>query len=300
MNSALPADVRIEPAVRGLPRRLTFPDGAIFETEDADGFARVLAEVGASGAAARDRLSLPAWGLLILLAMATPFALWFGYTPAADAVARALPESIDHQIGQGVLSEMDGRLFAPSQLPEGRRAAVEALFDEIVAAAEVEPSRVRLLFRKSEALGANALALPDGTIVVLDGLITLSRDPDELAGVLAHEVAHVTERHALRKLVRATGITVLASLMLGETSGFIEEGIAAGLGLSQLAYSREFETEADAAAREILTRTGRDPAAMVALLRRILAGCGENCEEAGLLSTHPGLRERLETMTGAE
>ena len=93
----------------------------------------------------------------------------------------------------------------------------------------------------------NAFAAPGGHVVVLSGLIDEAKSGDEVAGVLAHEIAHVIHRHPMESLVRAMGLAVLAEALSGDGLG----GTAAML-LAVTAYSREAEAEADATAVALL------------------------------------------------
>ncbi|SHJ53188.1 Peptidase family M48 [Hymenobacter daecheongensis DSM 21074] len=88
----------------------------------------------------------------------------------------------------------------------------------------------------------NAFASPGGHIYVFSGLIKFLDHEDQLAGVLAHEIAHADRRHTSRQLQQQYGIGLLLSVVLGENPGQLAQ-IAAGLG--QLKFSRDFEREAD-------------------------------------------------------
>ncbi|NMM44136.1 M48 family metallopeptidase [Rhodospirillaceae bacterium KN72] len=297
--SAPLGSVQIDPPVRGMPWRVRFPNGQAFESNGPTGFDMLFGRE--AGRVKRFHGLTPMrWTALILASLALPFVLWFGYPIAADNVARAVPVSLDRSIGQSTFRELDGAVFDKSELPSARKAKMRAIFTEILRASDLAPGRARLVFRKSDYFGANAFALPDGTVVMLDDLVALAESDDEIAGVLAHEVAHIRERHSMRQVVRAAGISVLALLILGDGSSFAEEIAAMGAGIVQFSYNREFETEADLASAQIMRKLGRDPNAMIALLRRVYKDCGESCEETSILSTHPGLRDRLETVSGGE
>ncbi len=94
----------------------------------------------------------------------------------------------------------------------------------------------------------NAFTLPDGKIFVFSGLINKSTSPEELAGVIAHEISHVENRHGIRQLIRLLSLSVFLHLMIGagfeelESAELISE--ITGL-LIFMKYSREFEEQAD-------------------------------------------------------
>lgn len=296
-------ETRVDRPVAGLPRRLVFRTGEVFECDDHDSFETALAfaERRDRRRAGPSEIGPIRWTALIVAAILMPVAIWYLFPYAADGIARALPRSLDRALGQSTFEQMDGTVFVDSDVSPKRKSELNEIFRSIVRVSDLSPNDVRLRFRKGrfKGLNENAIALPDGTIVLFDGLVALARHDDELAGVLAHEVGHVQHRHSLRKITRAVGLGILVTVVLGDSSSLLEELAATGAAVAELSYSREFETEADVVSGEIMRKLGRDPEGMVTLLRRILRNCGEDCEESGLLSSHPGLRDRLESVGGS-
>ncbi len=204
----------------------------------------------------------------------------------AGLVARAAPYAADVKIGAGVHDALDGQLAA-SALPAARRAEIGAIFERTASYAHLtHPARLEL--RGGGELGANAFALPGGTVVVTDELAALAKSDDELAGVIAHELGHLEHRHGLRALLQAVGVGALASGALGDF-----EGVLAGAGplLLQLQYSRGFEREADNFARRTLAEADADPRALGRMLVRLEAANASGGLPA-YLSTHPATEER--------
>jgi beta-barrel assembly-enhancing protease len=123
--------------------------------------------------------------------------------------------------------------------------------------------------------GINAFALPGGFIGVNAGLITATRSESELAGVLAHEIAHVTQRHIARSIQNAgranlaSMAAMLATILIGATTGLPSDAligsVTAAQGLaaqSQINFTRANESEADRVGIGILSSSGFDPIAM--------------------------------------
>ena len=130
----------------------------------------------------------------------------------------------------------------------------------------------------------NAAALPGGQIVIFDGAIEETKNPDAMAGVLAHEVAHVRRRHVTQALIRELGIGSLIRLFAGGVGANAEQ-------LVSLSYTRANEAEADADAIAALDRANIDPRPTAALFRRLSEEDG-NFDSIEWLNSHPQSKER--------
>ena len=140
----------------------------------------------------------------------------------------------------------------------------------------------------------NAFALPGGHIVVFTGLLNAARTNEELAGVIAHEMAHVIHRHSLRRLVKSAGWSALISLFIGDAStlgGLASE--AAGT-LGRQAFSRDYEREADDAGWGILLDARVRPQGMIGIFHRFKAEEGKiGSAVPALFLSHPATDERI-------
>lgn len=146
----------------------------------------------------------------------------------------------------------------------------------------------------------NAFALPGGHVYLNRGLIERASNVSELAGVLAHEVAHVAQRHSVEQLQRAQnanlGLQVLYGVLLGRNPGGVEQaaiqvggqGIFAG-------YTRDAEREADAVAVDYLIRTGYDPRGMVTFFQKLMdMQQRQPSSVEQWFATHPTTAERVQ------
>ena len=144
----------------------------------------------------------------------------------------------------------------------------------------------------------NAFALPGGFFYVNSGLILAADEEAELAGVMAHEIAHVAARHGMRQMTRAN-IAQIATLPLIFVGGGIGYGIyeAAGLGLplTFMKFQRNFEAEADYLGLQYMYKTGYDPQAFIAFFEKIQA---KEKKKPGTLAkafaSHPQTPDRIE------
>src|SRR5262249_37360344 len=143
----------------------------------------------------------------------------------------------------------------------------------------------------------NAFALPGGRIYLLDGLLQRARSPDELAGILAHELGHVQHRDGMRRLIQTGGTSFLFGLLFGDVTG---AGAVIFVSRSMLdaSYSRDAERNADAFAVGVMHKLGRSPTPSGELLFRITGA--QTDKSLTILSSHPLTEERLAEMKKAD
>lgn len=139
----------------------------------------------------------------------------------------------------------------------------------------------------------NALAMPGGYIVIFSGLLDFAETPEEIAGVLAHEMAHVTYRHVTASALRGLGYALIFDLISGGSAGSV---IGFGQELLNLTHSRDAEAEADATGLRTLERAGMGAHGFVAFwdrMRNRERGDKDNAiKPPALLSTHPDSEAR--------
>lgn len=136
----------------------------------------------------------------------------------------------------------------------------------------------------------NAFALPDGHMVVYSGLITNSENPEELAGVMAHELAHISLDHVMKRLVKDVGLSVLISSATGSGGGELTKELARML--SSSAFDRKQEKEADLTAVDYMIRAEIDPEPFGEFLYRLGGKSASYSQYFSWISTHPDSRER--------
>ncbi len=287
--------VEISGRVGSIPRRVTFPDGSIFETWDNDGIDRYLAARGRGGAGLvhwleQFRLRLI---VIVLLAFALGGAVYRWGVPALVEVAiLTTPPIVPELMSQGTLEALDKAAFSPSKLPEARRKEIADGFARIAAQSPRGAGAYNLNFRDGGVIGPNAFALPDGTLVVTDQLVEMAgNDTEMIVGVLAHEIGHVELEHSLRQLYRAAGMTGLIMLIAGDVGSSVEDVLVQGGGLLALSYSRSAEAEADRRSVELMAKAGYDPTAIARFFGLLEEKLGDK-SDTNILSTHPGTPQR--------
>lgn len=241
-----------------------------------------------------------AWGLIALVCAAPVLALaaLLAFAdPLAGWVSRRLPIEHEVRLGEASFASLSTRLIRIA--PGEATRAVEALGARL-SAGSAYPYRFHLV----EDPAVNAYALPGGIVVVHSGLLQATRTPEELAGVLAHEIQHVELRHGLEGLIKQAGLSLGWALLTGDWGSSVAGEAAREL--LGLRFSRVAEREADHRGFERLVRSGIDPSGMARFFETLAA----HAPEAGrplpaLLSTHPAsaersaeLRQRLVALSG--
>ena len=303
-------DVVVSAPVAGIPLRLTFPDGGVLVLDD------VAVDPRSVGARTPQGIvhgleRNPVVVVIALLAVVAVAALAYvrGIPWLADRIAQRIPIAAETKLGDAALASLDRIMFLPTTLSGDQQAELEARFDRLVAQAELQ-APPKLLFRNAPGIGANALTLPGGTIVVTDQLVARVDSPDETSAVLAHELGHVAHRDTMRALLAQSSGGLVLGALLGDVSGIGSLAAAAPAMLIGLRYSREGEEQADDYALALLPRAGLSPALVADSLEAISAiqcsaaeakadagGCGKSRrgrpQPPAYLSTHPDIGERI-------
>ena len=215
--------------------------------------------------------------------------IW-GVPWTAHVVAHKIPVEAIKELGAGTLERMDHYFMDPSHLSLEERAQYLIWFSEIAKDFPSEHS-YQLYFRSSQ-IGANAFALPDGSIVFTDEIIELMSGKEEFQAVAAHEIGHVIHRHSMQMVLRDTGIFIFISAFLGDIASVSSLASAIPTLLIENGYSRSFEKEADLVSGEWLQNKYGSPEAMKSILIKLNAGA-EGISIPELLSTHPDLHNRI-------
>jgi len=300
-------EVRIDPPLGRMRRSLRFPDGATAET-DAEAFLdELLRRQGKksplSGVHRWEKSLRRAVAALVLTVLLVICFLRFGVPFLANQVALALPAATEEIIGRETLQILDKLGMEPSALPAQRRQEVTRLYQAVIAG-HPERRGWRLEFRASKSIGANAFALPSGIVVITDAMVELARNDDEITGVLAHEVGHVTRRHALRHLLQNSATALLVATLTGDIVSVGSFAATMPTVLIDAKYSRDFEREADMAAVRYLKMKGISVRRYAEILARLDAEHYQERDAAPrlgeLLDNHPLMLERVQQTLAAE
>ncbi len=281
--------VKITPRLADLPRKLMLPDGACFETLDNDGVDELIGiarHLVSGGWMDRLERSWRAIVVSIILASAAvgAFVVW-GIPALAFQLAMKTPDWMAAAVSDQTMTVLDSHYIQATEISEADQAKAMRIFEQVAKTGACAPHVCRLLFRSR--LGANAFALPDGRIVMTDAMWQMAK-PEELAGVFAHEMAHVRLAHGLQRVYEASLVPALIVVVTGDISQIGQMAVILPGVLVQSAYSREFETEADRSALTTLRKLGINPAVMAGLLERMdRERCGDRPCGGSWLGDHP-------------
>ena len=279
-----------------LPRKIEFNDDSVFECPDNDAVDRFFGrEKHFFSRLTRAEGSLRFVLFAVVATLVCLFGIYrYGLPAAAHFAADVTPPGVVATIDASTLETVDRVVFSESKLSDDRKQELRDLFAELVVISGQTDPPMNLNFRDGGRLGANAIALPGGTIILTDQLEALAINDDEIAGVLAHEIGHVEHKHSLRQMYRALGLAFMISIIGGDSGQVVEDVVAQAALLDTFSFSRAFETESDLHSVEIMMKAGRDPMAFVDLLDRLLKShdIDPDKDDTGWLSTHPGNKDR--------
>ena len=222
-----------------------------------------------------------------------------------DRISGTVSLDQEYQMGQQFLSQL--RRGAPTIPDALLNGYLENLTYKLAARSELRDHRLSFIIIDSEEL--NAFAAPGGIIGVNTGLFLNARTEAEFASVMAHEIAHVSQRHFARSVDEAQAgripqlATLLASVLIMATSQ-AEHGMAAitaaqGQAVeNQLRFSRSNETEADRVGQDNMYNSGFDPGAMASLFERLIAINRFGRRPPEFLLSHPLTESRIADARG--
>lgn len=216
--------------------------------------------------------------------------------PMVAVVSNRVPVTWEQKLGDAAFAQIESQtafVEDPELLAELNRMA-----RPLLEALPEQPYEFRFHIARDDQI--NAFALPGGNIVFNSGMLLAAGTPEEVVGVLAHEIAHVTHRHSIRQLVSTVGLFAVIQAFFGDATGLMAVLVDNSAYLLTQKYSRDYEREADASGWDYLVAAEIDPRGMIRFFER-LQEKEEKLEAATggalrFLSTHPATVERIETL----
>jgi Zn-dependent protease with chaperone function len=214
----------------------------------------------------------------------------FGVPLVAERMVPLVPMSFERRLG-AVVDNQVRAIFGGKTCndPDGNAAFVK-MVEKLRQASGLQMPLQTVVVASNVP---NAMALPGGKIYLLNGLLQKADSPDEIAGVIAHEMGHVAHRDQVRVMIQNGGTSFLIGLLFGDITGSAA-AVFAARSLVGASYSRQVEGNADAFAIETMHALGRSPAPMGELLFRVTGAQGS--KTIGILASHPLTEERRDLM----
>jgi predicted Zn-dependent protease len=203
-----------------------------------------------------------------------------------------IPVEWENHVGNTLMAELEKKETLVTN------AQLQARLDQAVAplVASLPPGRVTFKFHILSDPFPNAFALPGGHVMVNTGLLELATRPEEIAGVVAHELAHVTQMHGFRKIISSAGPYLVAKLFLGNRGGLLGVLGDSSQLLVRQTFSQEYELEADAFGWQYLVAAHIDPRGLTDMLRKLKL-VEDSRKSRGLenraFSSHPPTEKRI-------
>jgi Peptidase family M48 len=227
---------------------------------------------------------------------------------AGSAQTKITPDKNKYKPAQDVELGRQAAAQAKKELPMLNDERVDGFVEEIGSTlvrgipSELRHPEFRYTFDVVNQKEINAFALPGGPMFVNRGMIEAAKSEGEVAGVMAHEIAHVALRHGTAQATKgqkfqigAVAGQILGAIVGGTTGSVIAQGSQFGLGAYFLKYGREYERQADLLGAQIMARAGYDPREMANMFKTIEAEGGRGGPE--WLSDHPNPGNRYEAIT---
>ena len=281
-----PADPVVFEHARG--EMLTVNDGSILAEILRVAPGARLAGEGSLIARRLKRLAL----IALLVVPFTVYGVWKVLPWLSERLATLIPPAVEERMGDSVARYLSRK----GDLCQNRATldAVDRIVQRLHAAGGPSPYRMRLRVVRNNMV--NAFAAPGGHIMVFQGLLQMTSNEDELAGVLAHEIIHVRRRHTTKAIFRQMGIWAGLAVLTGDISGALAT-VAGTAGI--LRFMREHETEADLAGLELMRQAGYNVAGMGTIFRKLQDVTGNMPGLLEFLSTHPDTAERIKAIDRA-
>ncbi len=194
------------------------------------------------------------------------------------------------KIGEGVAQQIETHYTISSNVEDNER--VQRVLDRIVEVCDRQ--ELVYVIRVIDEDTVNAVSLPGGYIYIFKGLLDKLETDDQLAGVIAHEVAHIAAKHAMKRLQAAYGYALLAVVSVASGDGDLAQGAQVAYMSVFLAHSREDEFQSDELGVKYMKKAGYDPQAMIEVLTILRDNeKKEPLRELSYWRTHPYLGERI-------
>lgn len=192
-------------------------------------------------------------------------------------------DSLEKELGELLIKEFETNKIENTFITN----TIDSLVTNICKANKIDSKNIKPQIIKTQEI--NALALPDGHLIIYSNLIAKTKNQEELAAVICHEIAHIQLNHIMKKLVREIGLSVLISTVTGKNSESIGEIVKT---ISSSAFDRSLEKDADLKAIDYLLEAKINPEAFANFLYSLSIDKNNDIINLSWISSHPELEKR--------
>ncbi|MGN7613311.1 M48 family metallopeptidase, partial [Magnetococcales bacterium HHB-1] len=286
-------DVRLQPRIGQAPRSILFPDGSLCLVEDHQMVERLFPTKSRQGESMHQLEShtpLFITIMLLLIAFIGSSVLW-GIPYLVKKTAQAIPQEMTIPLGKNGLNTLVNTFnFNPTKLLPERQEEIRKAAQKIAEHVNLTTPLHISFYQGGETLGANALALPGGFLLITDEIIAkIDGSNEALQALLAHEIAHITKKHGLQSLLNQS---LFALLLINVTGDVSLTGLS--VTLLHLKHSHAFEHEADIFATQFMKQQQKPIEPFIVLLQKLTEKDDEIQAKFDWLSTHPTTEKRAE------
>lgn len=239
--------IKVSSRVGNTPRFIYFPNGEKFETKQHDQIDQWLQKYRPSfWHNLAHQLETHTYFVALTLVLVVTFT-WavavYGLPAASRYIAFHLPQNVMNRAATETLQFLDKTQLKPTKLDAQTQKQILAHFAPAIE--QNKNLHINVIFRGGGGIGANAFALPDGTVLFTDEIVRLAKNNDELLAILAHEIGHVKYRHSLRSVIQGSVISFGVAMLTGDLSAASNLLASLPVVITNMSYSRNFEREAD-------------------------------------------------------
>lgn len=204
-----------------------------------------------------------------------------------DRVVDKIPVAWEEKLGKRIAQNFDDNKIEDPAVVE----PVRAVLDRVLSSVDENPYNFKLIVISDPRV--NALAAPGGQVIVFTGLLEKAERPEELAGVLGHEIQHVLGRDSLRKMAHTFKWQALAAVMVGDVGGVQQVLLGHAPEFLGLSYGRGLEEQADLEGCRLLVAADIDPHGLADFFETLSKTLEPDAGVPALLSSHPELENRI-------
>lgn len=283
----------ITPPMANLPQEIKLPCGGLLVLPKGS----ELSQLNSRHGGVIDWLEKNKFACLLALLL-VPLCFYGIVTKGIPTLAKELtpmvPMSVKQSIDRQVMYVFDELMLKPSELDENTQQHWQQLWQKSLEQLDLQQNSYQVLFRQSPSMGANAFALPGGTIVVTDELLKLLKNnEDAVMAVVFHEIGHVEHQHGMQLIAESLATTVLMTYIFGDMEGIAELYSGSFTSIVQNQFSQQLEKEADSYAVKQLQAFDIPTSALADALLAISADHEKLDKLQQYLSSHPSVESRV-------